>query len=293
MGDTIIGVQFGIANPADIISRSVVEVITDKTFQSDKPVPGGVFDARFGVTDHGKICPTCKYTNLLCPGHFGHIRLARPVYLYQFIEIIQKFLVVVCLSCSKPYLPQEDLERISLQKNGIERFDKIRDATAYYKTHMPKESKVCAHCGSRTIKKVSRVEGTIALQAHSFDEEAEPMKLQPEIVLRCFQRVSDQDVERIGFNPKFSRPDWMICSVLAVPPLTVRPSVIMDDNTRMEDDLTHKLITIIRNNARLREQLDKGASVHFDLGPSFSFRRWPSEPRFFHDALSEIGNCPS
>jgi len=260
MGDTIIGVQFGIANPADIISRSVVEVITDKTIQSEKPVPGGVFDPRFGVTEHGKICPTCKYTNLLCPGHFGHIRLARPVYLYQFIEIIQKFLVVVCLTCSKPYLPKEDLERISLQKNGIERFDKVRDATAYYKTHMPKESKVCAHCGSRTIKKVSRTEGTIALQAESFDE-GEPMKLQPEIVLRCFQRITDEDVTLLGFNPKFSRPDWMVCSILAVPPLTVRPSVIMDDNTRMEDDLTHKLITIVRNNARLREQLDKGASA--------------------------------
>jgi len=260
MGDTIIGVQFGIANPADIISRSVVEVITDKTFQSEKPFPGGVFDARFGVTDHGKICPTCKYTNLLCPGHFGHIRLARPVYLYQFIEIIQKFLVVVCLSCSKPYLPKEDLERIGTQKNGIERFDKVRDATANYKTHMPKESKVCAYCGSKTIRKISRIEGTIALQAETF-EEGEPMKLQPEIVLRCFQRITDHDVELIGFNPKFSRPDWMVCSVLAVPPLTVRPSVVMDDNTRMEDDLTHKLITIVRNNARLRDQLDKGASA--------------------------------
>ena len=30
MGDTIIGVQFGIANPDDITSRSVVEVKTDK-----------------------------------------------------------------------------------------------------------------------------------------------------------------------------------------------------------------------------------------------------------------------
>ena len=46
MGDTIIGVQFGIANPADIISRSVVEITTEKTFQTShsQPVQGGVFD---------------------------------------------------------------------------------------------------------------------------------------------------------------------------------------------------------------------------------------------------------
>ena len=34
MGDTITGVQFGIANPDDILKRSVVEVTTDKTYQS-------------------------------------------------------------------------------------------------------------------------------------------------------------------------------------------------------------------------------------------------------------------
>ena len=50
MGDTIIGVQFGVANPQDILSRSVVEVKTDKTYQSNIPVIGGVFDSRFGVT---------------------------------------------------------------------------------------------------------------------------------------------------------------------------------------------------------------------------------------------------
>jgi DNA-directed RNA polymerase beta' subunit len=261
MGDTIIGVQFGIANPADIISRSVVEVITDKTYQSQQPVQGGVFDSRFGVTDHGKVCPTCKYTNLLCPGHFGHIRLARPVYLHQFIEIVQKLLAVVCLSCSKPYLPKEDLERIGTQAKGVERFDLIREATSHYKTHALKESKACAYCGTRTIKKVSKVEGSVAsLQASLYEDDSEPMKLQTEIVLRCFQRITDEDVELIGFNPKFSRPDWMVCSVLAVPPLTVRPSVVMDDNQRMEDDLTHKLISIVRNNTKLREYLDKGGS---------------------------------
>jgi DNA-directed RNA polymerase II subunit RPB1 len=260
MGDTIIGVQFGIANPLDIISRSVVEVTTDKTYQSQQPVAGGVFDSRFGVTDHGKICPTCKYTNLLCPGHFGHIRLARPVYLYQFIDIIQKLIVVICLNCSKPYLPREELDLLGTQSKGIERFDKIREATKHYKTHALKESQCCAYCGSRTITKVSKAENSVcALQAHTNDEE--PMKLQPEIVLRCFQRITDEDVMLIGFNPKFSRPDWMICSVLTVPPLTVRPSVVMDDNQRMEDDLTHKLISIVRNNNKLREYVDKGGSA--------------------------------
>lgn len=262
MGDTIIGVQFGIANPDDITSRSVVEVKTDKTYQSGLPIPGGVFDSRFGVTDHGKICATCKQTNLLCPGHFGHIRLARPVYLYQFIDVVQKLLVVVCLACSNPYLPDEELERIGKLAKGVERFDLVREETKHYKTHSLKESRACAHCGARTIAKVSKIENSVAaLQAHTYDEEAEPIPLQPELVLRCFQRITDDHVTMIGFNPKFSRPDWMICTVLAVPPLTVRPSVVMDDNQRMEDDLTHKLIDIVRQNNKLREKIDKGENA--------------------------------
>jgi len=261
MGDTIIGVQFGIANPQDILSRSVVEVKTDKTYQGDTPIPNGVFDARFGVTSQGKTCPTCKQTYLLCPGHFGHITLARPVYLYQFIEVVQKLLAVVCMGCSNPYLPNEDLETLAKQYKGTARFNAVRDATTIYKERDLKETSACAHCGTQLIKKVSKVEGTIAsLQASTYAEEAESIKLQPEFVLRMFQRITDKDVSLLGFNPKFSRPDWMICTILAVPPLTVRPSVVMEDNQRSEDDLTHMLITIVKQNNELRNQIDKGES---------------------------------
>ena len=98
MGDTIVGVQFGIANPENLVKRSVVEVTTDKTYQNNQPIPNGVFDARFGVIENGKVCPTCKQTNQFCPGHFGHIRLARPVYLYQFFDMVEKIANVICLN---------------------------------------------------------------------------------------------------------------------------------------------------------------------------------------------------
>jgi len=262
MGDTIIGVQFGIANPEDILSRSVVEVITDKTYQAGAPVPGGVFDSRFGVIENGKVCPTCKQTNALCPGHFGHISLARPVYLYQFLDTIQKILQNVCLTCSNPYLPDEELEKIEKIHTGMDRFNAVREKTANYKTRELKASSTCPHCESPLLKKAEKAEGTVAsLEGVTYDEEADKIPIQPEMVLRAFQRISDRHVELLGFNPKFSRPDWMVCTVLAVPPLTVRPSVVMDDNQRMEDDLTHVLINIVRNNQRLRDKIDKGDSA--------------------------------
>jgi DNA-directed RNA polymerase II subunit RPB1 len=258
MGDTIIGVQFGIANPDDIVARSVVEVITDKTYQGNQAVSGGVFDTRFGVIENGKVCPTCKQTNVSCPGHFGHIKLARPVYLYQFLDTVQKILQVVCLNCSNPYLPDAILDTVPSNLTGIDKFDDVREKTTTFKN----KEHLCLRCGSNAVRKVERVVNTVAsLEANFYkegDTEPPPVSLQPEIVLRCFQRITDEDVRKIGFHPKFSRPDWMVCTVLAVPPLTVRPSVVMEDNQRMEDDLTHKLIMIVRNNQRLRNTIDKG-----------------------------------
>ena len=46
------------------------------------------------------------------------------------------------------------------------------------------------------------------------------------------RRISDEDCEALGFNVKFSRPDWMILTVLPVPPPPVRPSVMMDSSAR-------------------------------------------------------------
>lgn len=44
--------------------------------------------------------------------------------------------------------------------------------------------------------------------------------------------ISDEDCIALGFHPKHARPDWMILTVLPVPPPPVRPSVIMGSSDR-------------------------------------------------------------
>jgi DNA-directed RNA polymerase II subunit RPB1 len=257
MGDTIVGVQFGILSPEDIRKRSVVEVTTDKTYLSGQPAPNGVFDARFGVIENGKVCPTCKQTNQHCSGHFGHIELARPVYLYQFFETVEKLCNLICLNCSKLLMPETELEKI--KSTGGARFKDVRD-------NMPKKPAKCPHCDSALFSKVAKVVGKAAslegIPMTAKDEQAAPpVPLQPELVLRALSRMTDADCQQLGFNPTYARPEWMICTVLAVPPLTVRPSVVMDDHQRMEDDLTHQLISIIRSNDRVRDKIEKNESA--------------------------------
>lgn len=92
-------------------------------------------------------------------------------------------------------------------------------------------------------------------------ERKQPMSA--ERVHEIFRQISDEDCEAMGLNPTYARPDWMVLTVLPVPPPNVRPSVSMDGNaTRSEDDLTHKLAEIIRANTNLRKQLANGAPTH-------------------------------
>jgi len=58
---------------------------------------------------------------------------------------------------------------------------------------------------------------------------------------------------------KENRPEWIILKVLPVPPITVRPSITSGLGDRSEDDLTHKLVDVLRINQRLRENRDAGA----------------------------------
>jgi seryl-tRNA synthetase len=77
------GVQFSISSPIDIRKHSVVEITKYETYDKDIPVIKGLFDIRMGVTDRDMVCATCNQKNTCCPGHFGHIELAKPVFNYQ------------------------------------------------------------------------------------------------------------------------------------------------------------------------------------------------------------------
>src|SRR3989344_2519073 len=84
-------------------------------------------------------------------------------------------------------------------------------------------------------------------------------RLFPTEVREMLAKISDNDVKLLGVNPKIFRPEWVIMSVLLVPPVTVRPSITLENGERSEDDLTHKLSDIVRANQRLWENLNAGA----------------------------------
>lgn len=254
----IIGIQFSILSPDEIRKNSVVEITSRDTYINNKPVIGGLFDPRMGVLEPGTICPTDGMTYIDTPGYFGHIELARPVFAIQHLKDIMKICRCVCFKCSKLLLNKTQHKHI-LSKPADQRWD--------YVSALAAKVKRCGEttedgCGCRQPDKI-KLEGMATILAmwenidteEGGDSQKVNMRLTPEIVLKIFKRISDDDVTFMGFSPTWSRPDWMICQVLPVPPPAVRPSVKHDAQQRSEDDLTHIYSNIIKTNNMLREKM--------------------------------------
>ncbi len=108
----------------------------------------------------------------------------------------------------------------------------------------------CPHCAEeqedvKIDKPVSIVEGNYKLTASEVRERLET--------------IPEDEYIFVGINNDVAKPEWMVLTVLPVPPVTVRPSITLETGERSEDDLTHKLVDILRINQRLKENMEAGA----------------------------------
>src|SRR5712671_4515974 len=85
----------------------------------------------------------------------------------------------------------------------------------------------------------------------------------PSEVYATLMKISDPDLHLLGLSDEYARPEWMILTVLPVPPPPVRPSIAVDGGTmRSEDDLTYKLGEIIKASTNVRKSEQEGSPAH-------------------------------
>jgi DNA-directed RNA polymerase beta' subunit len=257
-------------SPDEIRKGSVTEITSRDTYVGNKPVIGGLFCPYMGVSEPGMICPTDGLDYMNTPGYFGRIELAAPVFYYQHLATVHKILRCVCLKCSRLLINKEEHKQ-ALKMSPDERWSYVFGVASKVK-----QVKRCGDenedgCGCLMPKKIRKDNLATLIAEWDSDgikgmseEDAKKMNmlLTPEIVLKIFRRISDDDVSFMGFSPAFSRPDWMICQVLAVPPPAVRPSIKMDGQQRSEDDLTHIIVNIVKANKTLQEKIRDGAQAN-------------------------------
>lgn len=64
------------------------------------------------------------------------------------------------------------------------------------------------------------------------DSQEKKIEVTAERIHEIFKRITDEECHAMGMDPKFARPDWMIGTVLPVPPLCVRPAVVMNGSAK-------------------------------------------------------------
>lgn len=258
----IIGIQFSILSPEEIRKGSVAEITNRESYVNNKPVINGLFDPRMGVLEPGLICPTDGLDYMQTPGYFGHIELARPLFYIQYLTTIIKIIRCICIKCSKLLISKQKYKHL-LNMSAQDRWSIVFTCASKVKR--------CGEdtddgCGCKQPSKIKK-EGLSTLIAEwdnveGGESESLVMTLTPEILLKCFRRISDDDVSFMGFSPIWSRPDWMICQVLAIPPPAVRPSVKHDSQQRSEDDITHIIVSILKANKTLQEKIQANATAN-------------------------------
>lgn len=230
----ISSVQFSIWTADEIKSESVVEVTEKKTFDNGKIIPNGLRDERMGPLK-GK-CKTCGENRRKCNGHFGHIVLNEPVYHVSWVTNLIHWLRCTCYECKEFII--KDLTVPNIQRNKL---------LQYYSKKVHSR---CPKCNAKQPRySWNRERGYIEVNKVLY-----PIKK----VQKHLNSIDVSVVEKL----KMSHPKDMILTVLPVPPPNVRPAIMQGNSVRGEDDLTYRLIQIMRSNSKLQKSVKDGRPEH-------------------------------
>ncbi len=218
--------DFGVMNAKKLQNIAVKEIDQAEVYDADGyPVEDGVMDPALGVIDPGMTCQTCGGKIRECKGHFGLITLSRPVVHVLYAKKVRNLLRFTnvhddgSVSC---LLKDEDK---SLRKSNRMTED------------------------PETGEEVSDIDFEKPYTYYQDDE-----KIKPQEIKKWFKQIPDEMAAKLGVEG--CRPEDLILTHLPVPPVTMRPSITLETGERSEDDITHKLVDVIRINKRLQNNIE-------------------------------------
>lgn len=244
-------IQFGLFSPAQIKKVATAKIVTPELYDREGyPVDGGLMDLRLGVIDPGLVCKTDGLKLKESLGHFGYIELARPVIHVNYVRQILDL-----LRCTDPQTGELLIPKATVKRH-LEKIEQIGEEEGFEARRRYVKS-ILRKIATRT-KNISgdKVEKIKLDKPYSFYEG--DRRLSPIEIRAWLEKISDEDVRLFGFGEGV-RPEWMVLTVLSIPPVTMRPSITLESGERSEDDLTHKLGDIVRINQRLFENINAGA----------------------------------
>lgn len=241
-------IDFAPSSPEEIRNYSACEVTHCDLYEKNgEPKHGGLNDLRMGSTDKNMLCKTCKQNSDKCPGHFGHIELAVPVYNTLFLERVKTILSCVCHTCSFALVDKQNIKLVNtlLKMKKEQRMKHI--------VNINKKTKVCYNC-SRIQAKYSK-DGLTLFRAVTVGDEEKKEQFPAYKAVQVLKNIPDDDIVLLGLDPSTARPEWCVFQAFPVVPPCIRPSVSHSTNLKSEDDLVYKMIDIIKANQQLSTRM--------------------------------------
>ncbi|KAG5497108.1 hypothetical protein GH5_01639 [Leishmania sp. Ghana 2012 LV757] len=255
-------VQFEVFKEAQIKAYAKCIVEYAKSYEHGQPVRGGINDLRMGTTDFEYSCETCGLKHPECPGHFGYVELAEPIFNINVFDVVLIALKCVCKYCGALLMDTNDpseLKKIA-HLQGLNRLRMVAKLCG----SVCKRSKDIQGCeGKGRQPRIGRFAGIYPGLQIKVTQEEQDYVWHAENARQVLDRVSDSDAVIMGFDPRFCHPRDLILTVLPIPPPQVRPAVAFG-SAKSDDELTHQIMSIVKRNIQLRKDKESGVKAAVD-----------------------------
>lgn len=260
---------FNVLSPDEIRQMSTVPIEYSECFSDNQITIGGLLDTRMGTLEKTKFCQTCNNDIEHCPGHFGHLELCTPVYNVGYISFIVDILKCVCFHCSRVLIDKKkSIEMIHYPSQRIKKIIEQRKPFCNFPSQEFMDiNDGCLGEQPFSIKVIESIFIEVKFNniQHKFSEKS-TFRLYPDVCLEIFKRIDPKDFHLIGCDPLTCKPEWMIITVLPVPPPSIRPTNLGNPLSRDENPLTKSLQEIIRINATYKTRLENGRMKPTEIG---------------------------
>ncbi|KAL4189457.1 hypothetical protein AMTRI_Chr08g165460 [Amborella trichopoda] len=270
-------VQFCMLSGPEIVKAAETQVYKrDYYNRTDlKPAEHGVLDTRMGFSTKSGSCATCFGDFQTCPGHFGYLKLALPVFHVGYFRTTIIVLQCICKSCARILLFEEERKQF-LKKIRNPRAE-LHQKNDFVKKVIDKckRVRICPRCGdyNGVVKKAGptfrishdrskanydkltkECKTAISQTKYSNSDFNMVENLTPQRALALFERMVDEDCDLLYL---YDRPEKLIITHIAVPPAGIRPTY--QSGSRLnENELTTKLWEIVQINHTLIDHVNKG-----------------------------------
>jgi DNA-directed RNA polymerase I subunit RPA1 len=293
----------------EIVKMSVMEITQPLSLDTfGHPFPEGLSDPRMGPHNTESLCKTCNLSYLSCPGHFGYINLAKPVFNPLLFTTMYSLLRSACYKCGFIKLSNNDRLiaycKLNLLKRGrsvdnLEYLDRVTDENNLCKliadimVDSSESEQVSSNFNhqelSNLVLKTALLKGKCPRCKHknqkitfnknlkiSYTDEAEKFKQKVfdiEDIIEIIRKVFSNEKDLI--ESIFSTTDYKMFFIynISVPPVKFRPSNYFNGRTYENPQNIH-YIRIIKLNYELKSNQDYWAElqaailVYFDSSKS-------------------------